>query len=276
LTLAPTGEPTAKTEQIDGATRLYVIIGDPISAVRSPQFFNALFAEHGINAVLVALHVDADGLDAAWAGLKAMRNLAGVVVTMPHKVRAAALVDALGPAGQIAGAINAARREPDGRWLGDMFDGRGFVDGLRAQGHEIAGRKVHLLGLGGAGTAIAVALAEGGVSGLVLQDVDAARRDRLVDRIATGFPNLAVTPGTAPDPGVDAAINATPLGMKVNDPLPFDPATLPRSTLVVDIITKPEMTPLLERAAATGHRVHAGGHMHRGQALCVARFFGFC
>jgi shikimate dehydrogenase len=63
--------------------------------------------------------------------------------------------------------------------------------------------------------------------------------------------------------------------MRPDDPLPFDPAVLPASTLVVDVITKPEITPLLQRAEQTGHRIHTGRHMHAGQAVEAARFFGF-
>lgn len=262
-------------QQIDGSTRLYAIIGDPISAVRSPQEFNAMFARQGINAVMVALRVDAAGLAAAWGGLKVMRNLEGLVVTMPHKAGAAALVDLLGRTATLVGAVNAVRREPDGRWHGDTFDGRGCVEGLRRQGHEVTGKDVFLLGAGGAGAAIAVALAEARVRKLVVQDIDPAKRDHLVARLGAAFPSLPVRAGSLDGDRFDVAINATPVGMREEDGLPFDPAPLPASTLIVDVITKPEMTPLLERAASTGHPVHSGRHMHRGQAIGVARFFGF-
>ena len=263
------------TRVIDGLTRLYGIVGDPVSAVRSPEVFNAMFERQGVNAVMVALHVGADELATAWAGLKALRNLAGLVITMPHKVAATTLVDDLGQTGRIVGAINAARREPDGRWTGDMFDGRGCVQGLRVQGHQVAGRKAFLLGVGGAGAAIAVALAEAGIGTLVVQDLETAKRDRVVAMIAADFPGVAVSAGGPGDQSFDLAINATPLGMKAGDPLPFDPGALPASTLVVDVVPKPEMTPMLERAAATGHRIQSGRHMHLGQAVGVARFFGY-
>ena len=263
-------------EQIDGSTRLFGIIGDPISAVRSPQVFNAMFTRQDVNAVIVPLHVGAAGLAAAWAGLKAMRNLEGVVITMPHKTPATTLVDHLGRTATLVGSINAARREPDGRWRGDTFDGHGCVEGLRMQEHEVAGKDVFLLGAGGAGAAIAVALAEAGVAKLVVQDTDVEKRDRILSRLAAAFSEVVFSSGALDgNARFDIAINATPLGMKEGDPLPFDPARLDRSTLVVDVITKPEITPLLERAAATGHRTHSGRHMHHGQAIGVARFFGF-
>jgi shikimate dehydrogenase len=74
---------------------------------------------------------------------------------------------------------------------------------------------------------------------------------------------------------IAGTINVTPSGMKDRDPLPFYPAALPALTLVVDVVTKPEMTLPLERAASTGHRIRSGRHMHYGQAIDVAWFFGF-
>lgn len=261
---------------IDGSTRLYAVIGDPISAVRSPEWFNGLFARRGVNAALLPMLVTAADLKSVFEGLKRVGNLDGLVVTMPHKGPMCELLDELGPAARTVGAVNAARRLPDGHWLGDMFDGRGCVEGLRAQGHEVAGRSVFLLGTGAAGSAVAFALAEAGVARLAIDDIDAARRARVAQRVQAAFRSVAVRPeALARDSEYDIVINATPLGMKPDDPLPFDPAGLPASALVVDVITKPEFTPLLRRAEETGHRIHAGRHMHAGQALQAARFFGF-
>jgi shikimate dehydrogenase len=261
--------------EVDGSTRLFVIIGDPISAVRSPQAFNELFAQAGANAIMIPLRVPAEELAVAWAGLKAMPNIEGVVITMPHKVAMAALVDDLGPGARVVGAINATRRGADGRWTGDMFDGRGCVNGLLAQGHVVAGRRVFLLGAGGAGAAIAAALAEARVATLVIDDLDAARRDAVIAKVAHAYPGAQVRAGSLAPGDFDIVINATPLGMRPADPLPFDPATLPASTLVVDVVPKPEVTRLLERAQATGHAIQPGKHMHRGQVRDIARFFGF-
>jgi shikimate dehydrogenase len=261
---------------IDGNTRLYAVIGDPVSAVRSPEWFNGLFARQGINAVLVPMLVAQADLKGVFAGLKRVGNLDGLVITMPHKGPMCELLDELGPAARTVGAVNAARRLPDGRWLGDMFDGRGCVEGLRAQGHEVAGRSVFLLGTGAAGSAVAFALAQAGVVRLAIDDLDAARRARVAERVQAAFPSVAVRAEKLSDGAqYDMVINATPLGMTLDDPLPFDPAALPASTLVVDVITKPEITPLLQRAEQSGHRIHTGRHMHAGQAVEAARFFGF-
>jgi shikimate dehydrogenase len=264
-----------RTEEIGGTTALYAIIGDPISAVRSPAVFNGMFARQGIDAVMVALHVPVSDLSAAWAGLKATRNLAGVVFTMPHKAAAIHLVDTVGTTGQLVGAINAARREPDGSWSGDMFDGHGFVLGLSTRGYPVAGRSAFLIGAGGAGVAIAAALAEAGARSIVIDDISQERRDEAISRVRCAYPSVAVSSGSLADEVFDFAINVTPAGMAKHDPMPFDPKLLPTSTLVVDVVTKPEMTPLLIAAQASGHLVHAGRHMHYGQAIGVARFFGF-
>jgi len=260
---------------IDGTTRVYAVIGDPVSAVRSPEWFNTLFDKNGVNAVLIALQVERDDLATAFAGLRTMRNLDGLVVTMPHKAAMCELLDELGPAARTVEAVNAARREPDGRWTGDMFDGRGCVRGLRDQGHDIKGRCVFLLGTGAAGSAVAFALAEAGAGQLVIDDVDEARCAHVAQRVKQAFPEVGVQTGKLGGGNYDVVINATPLGMKPDDPLPFDPAGLPRSTLVVDVITKPVITPLLDQARKSGHRIHPGSHMHAGQAFEAARFFGF-
>lgn len=110
---------------ITGATGLYVIIGDPIAQVLSPTLFNAAFSQRRLDAVLVPYQVAAAGLDDALHGLRQVRNLKGIIITVPHKIAVASAVDRLGPAGACIGAINAIRVEKDGSWTGDNFDGAG-------------------------------------------------------------------------------------------------------------------------------------------------------
>ncbi len=138
-------------EIVDGATRLYGIVGDPITQVRSPEVITAGFRAAGQNALMVPIHVLPDGFEATMRGLMSVANLDGLVITVPYKARAAALVDRLHATGERVGAINAMRREPDGAWSGDMFDGTGLVSGLRGHGFDFAGARVKMLGAGGAG-----------------------------------------------------------------------------------------------------------------------------
>jgi len=261
---------------IDGKTRLIGVIGDPITGVRSPEWFNEMFERQGINAAVVPMAVKAQDLQPVFEGLKRIGNLDALIVTMPHKGRMSALLDELGPAAQALGSVNAVRRMPDGRWMGDMFDGRGCVEGLREKGHDVSGRSVFIRGIGAAGAAVAFAMAEAGTKTLVLDDLDSSRVDAVAERVQAAHPGTRVIVRPIQlQADYDFAVNCTPLGMKAGDPLPFDPEVLPESTVVVDIITKPEVTPLLERAQATGHRIHAGKHMHAAQAVEAAKFFGF-
>ena len=266
-----------KIDQIDGGTRLYAIIGDPVSSVRTPALFNSMFSKNNVNAVLVPLLVPKSQLNVAWMGLKELGNLDGVVVTMPHKVAICDLVDELGESARIVGAVNTIRRNTDGRWEGDIFDGIGCVHGIKTQneGCEVAGRSAFLLGLGGAGAAIAAALAQSGIRRLVVSDLDEARTGHIADKIRTAYPGTNVEIGTLKNGLFDIAINATPLGMREGDALPFDPRMLPETTLVVDAIPNPEFTPLLNLAKESGHAIRTGRHMHWGQAISAAEFLGF-
>ncbi len=118
-------------------------------------------------------------------------------------------------------------------------------------------------------------MAQAGVRRLVITDVNAERLGQVMANVRREYPRLSIAAGQIGQEEFDLAINATPLGMRPEDPLPFDPSGLPESTLVVDVITKPEITPLLSRAQETGHRIQSGRHMHRGQAVACAEFFGF-
>jgi shikimate dehydrogenase len=260
---------------ITGETRLFVIVGCPVAQVKAPMAFNPLFRSAGRNAVMVPIDVAPERLDAAVNGLKAIANLDGIVVTVPHKPSMAALVDEVLPTGRMVGAINAARRERDGRWVGDIFDGRGSVHGLRAAGVEPRGRKILLVGAGGAGSAVAFAMAEAGAAALTIFDVDAAKARRVAEGVRHAYPAVQAEAGP-PSPGKDhdTIINATPMGMAPSDPLPVDPATIAPSMLVVDVIMKPDVTPLLKAAQAKGCRVIPGRHMLDGQVSAVASFFG--
>jgi shikimate dehydrogenase len=259
---------------ITGETRLYVIIGHPVAQVKSPMTFNPLFHAAHRNAVMVPIDVPPESLDTLFAGLKAIGNLDGIVVTVPHKPRMAALVDEALPTGRMVGAINAARRERDGRWVGDMFDGRGCVHGLRARGIEPRGRKVLLVGAGGAGSAVAFAMAEAGAARLTIFHVDRAKAARVVEGVRRAYPAVQAESGPPAPNGHDTVVNATPIGMLPSDPLPVDPAAIEPDMLVVDVIMKPEVTPLLEAARAKGCRIQPGRYMLEGQVAAVAAFFG--
>jgi len=260
---------------VSGATRLYVLLGDPLDKARSPEYYNARFAARGIDAVLVPMAVAPADFDALIPALKAVRNLDGLIITMPHKQTVLAHLDRLGDAARRVGAANVARREADGQWFGDMYDGPGFVGGLRGRGIACEGRRVYLLGCGGVARAMAIALAEAGVARLRLYDPDFARAEALAATLRAQFPGLACALGPADPAQFDLAINATPLGMQPGDALPFDPSQLTPRTAVADVTTKPEITPLLAAARARGCPIATGRDMFEAQTLLAERLFGW-
>src|ERR1043166_2387562 len=163
---------------VDGATRLYCIIGDPVAQTGSPRVFSERFRAAGRNAILVPFHVPSAAFEPIVRGIMALANLDGIIVTVPYKARMLQFVDRILPTAQKIGAVNALRRDPDGRWSGDMFDGRGMVRGLAGHGHTIAGRNAMLIGAGGAGSAIACALAQAGAASITLADIDRPEEHR--------------------------------------------------------------------------------------------------
>jgi shikimate dehydrogenase len=259
---------------VAGDTRLFAIVGDPIAQARSPLVFNEIFQRKGVNAVLVPMQIPAASLDTVIAGLKTIGNLDGIVVTVPHKISMTNFVDRLMPIAQKVGAINCMRRAESDEWVGEMYDGEGYTRGLRKEGHEPRGMAVFQAGAGGAGKALAHALASAGVKSLQLIDVDSAKQNALIAELAKAYPALEVSAGNASPEGVDMVVNATPCGMAPGDPLPFDIALLDRSVLVADIIMKPERTQLLQQAEERGHRIHLGRHLLESQAEIVVEFFG--
>lgn len=259
---------------LTGETRVFAILGDPIAQAGSPALFNAEFRRRGLRCVLVPMHVRPRDLECVFRGLWAVSNLDGVVLTVPHKLNAVRLVDELGPAAHRMGAINAVRRLPDGRLTGENFDGAGFIDGLRARGHEMANQRVLVIGCGGAGSAVAFAVAEENPRALQLYDVDDNRAEDLASRVKAWRPTLDVSTGRRDPFGMDVVVNCTSLGMTADDELPVDVHRLQASALAVDIVLKPEITPFLFEAGALGCATHSGSYMLASQVDAICNFFG--
>ncbi|MFB4301793.1 shikimate dehydrogenase family protein [Actinomadura sp. NTSP31] len=260
--------------RISGTTRLLAVLGDPIEQVRAPALVNPLLDRLGRDAVLVPVHVRPADLGEVVGGLRRIGNLDGLLVTVPHKIEICRYADELAPAAAFTGSSNALRREPDGRWRADNFDGVGFVRGLRARGHEPEGRRISLVGAGGAGTALAAALLENGAARLSVCDTDARRLHALLARLGERWPGRATGSAVPRVEDADIAVNATPLGMRADDPLPFDPSRVPPGGVVADIVMKPAETRLLRTAAALGRAVHHGIHTLDHQLECYAAYFG--
>ena len=257
---------------VTGRSRLYVIIGDPIEQVKSPEVLNPFMAAAGKAGILVPTQIAPEKLETAVRGLQAVGNLDGIIITVPHKVRMLELVDEVLPTGRRVGAINVARRDPDGRWVGDNFDGKGMVAGLRKHGHEPNGKRALLVGAGGAGSAVGFALAEAGVTRLTIADIDRGKAGRLARGIAAAFPAAGAVEGPPDATGYELVVNATPLGMAPDDPLPIVPTGFAPGMMVADVVILAHDTKLLAAARERGCTVMGGRPMTEGQAEEMGRF----
>ncbi|AFT86123.1 shikimate dehydrogenase family protein [Paraburkholderia phenoliruptrix] len=268
---------TVPPTRIDGDTRIVVIVADPISQVKSPQFFNAHFAQKRINAVLVPAHVAPPRLHDAVRGFAALQNLAGVVITVPHKVAAIALPDVrMTERAAAIGAVNCLRKLEGGGWIGDNLDGEGFVIGLKQQGISVSGRQILIVGAaGGAGRALANALCAAQVAALRLADIRKEAVEALMAELRSRYGQvrieLAEPCGNRAD---DLVVNATPIGMSSSDSIPIDLSGLNRNAVVADLVMKPEQTLLLRNASALGFRTHPGRHLLLSSVGQIAKFMG--
>ena len=260
---------------ITGTTRVYFILGDPVAQVRAPEVYNHLFHQHGIDAVLVPLKLPAAALPGFLQhGLKA-ENVGGLWATIPHKAQLAALLNPSDPVAQIAGAVNAVRRLPDGRLEAALFDGIGFVKGLDHHGIEVKGRRVLIVGAGGGGHAVAAAVAQRGPASLAVFNRTRDRAASLVERLRPIVGAAATVAASADPAGFDLVVNCTSQGLKADDPLPFDPTRVDAGAAVVDIIMSKQPTPLLRESRARGLKAEAGFEMLVQQIPEYLRFFGF-
>ena len=259
---------------INGHTEIIAHIGYPTHSFKAPMIYNPFFEEAGVNAVVVPMGCRAEAFPAFLPLVFRLSNIRGALITMPHKVSVVSLLDEVTPAVRVAGACNAVRLSSEGRLQGDMFDGEGFVRGLRTKGFNPQGCRALVVGSGGVGRAIAASLAAAGVALLSLFDVDAASADGLAARVREHFSSVQVQTGSRDPAGFDLVVNATPLGMNENDPLPFDVQRLAPSTFVGEVVMKRETTALLAAAQALGCRTQVGTDMLYEQIPAYLEFFG--
>ena len=260
---------------ISGKTTLIAHVGWPTESFKAPLIYNPWFEQRGIDAVVVPMGCRADDYPAFFRALFRLTNVRGALVTMPHKVTTVGLVDAVTPTVAIAGSCNAVLLRPDGTLLGDMFDGEGFVRGLKRKGFAVEGARCLVVGTGGVGSAIAASLAKAGAGALALNDVDTAAAEALAGRLREHYPALDVRVAGNDPAGYGLVVNGTPLGMKAGDPLPFDPARLAADAFVGEVVMKKEITPLLEAARARGCRYQVGTDMLFEMIPAYLEFFGY-
>ncbi len=253
--------------------QIVAIIGDPIRQARSPAVFGSYFNKHRIEAVMVPLHVTAAEFDRVLSGLRRIRNFGGLVVTIPHKMRACQIADICGPMAQATGTANALVPIGDNQWSAEMFDGIGLLTALDKRQIAIAGLEVLLLGAGGAGTAIAVALEQRGRVGRIsIVETDQTRAETLAAKLSSA--RVIAAPGAPVDlAAYQLIINASPVGMRSSE-LPLELIGCTAGTIVCDAIMDPPKTAFLRQAEKKGCVIVEGLQMLKGQVEPLARFLG--
>jgi shikimate dehydrogenase len=260
---------------VSGKTTLIAHLGYPTFAFKSPMIYNPWFDKNGIDAVVVPMGVKAEEYPEFFRYLFKLTNVRGALVTMPHKVTTLGLVDEITPTAKVAGAANAVLLREDGSLLGDQFDGAGFVRGVQRKGFDLAGKKVLVVGNGGVGSPIAASLAAAGITSMSLFDPYPAASEGLAERLREAYPELEVTTGSKDPAGHDLVVNATPLGMKDDDPLPMDVDRIDPGTFVGEVVMKQEITPFLREAQGKGCPIQVGKDMLFEQIPAYLEFFGF-
>jgi shikimate dehydrogenase len=260
---------------ISGRTQLCCLLAHPVEHVRTPQMFNAYLDAHAVDAVVVPLHVASDDLPRVVGALRGVANLRAIIVTIPHKIAIVDLCDTLHESAQRVGAVNIVRREHNGRLAGANFDGIGFVAALEAKLGRLAGRSVFMAGAGGVARAIAFELAHSGATRLMLCNRSLEKGEALLHDVARAFPATATAMVEATPRDCDIAINATSLGLRADDPLPFSIEPLRSDAAVAEVVMQPLITPLLQAARARGLPIVTGDGMLTAQLRFWMDFLGF-
>ncbi|TIR50652.1 MAG: shikimate dehydrogenase [Mesorhizobium sp.] len=258
---------------LDGTSRIYAVFGDPVAQVQTPHLINPIFAAADCNIYAVPFHVTPKYFAATWDIFAVLSNLAGIGVTVPHKVAAAARCTTLTPTAKAVGAVNSIQRGEDGSMHGALFDGIGFIHGLGEARAALGGARVLMVGAGGAGRAIAYALVEEGVGRLSLLDLDSASVAFTRDMVnAVIGRDVAFAAGPSDGWDYDVIINASPIGIKGNARFPVPENEIRSQMLVADIASLKDETALLRAARNAGAATSDGNDMLRAQIRLIAGF----
>jgi len=249
--------------KISGKTKTLALIGSPVGHSGSPAMYNYCFEKLGFDCVYVAFDVPLEKLNEAMTGIKSL-NFRGINITMPCKAAVVDYMDELSPAARLMGACNTAVNE-NGRWIGHNTDGIGYVESLKSEGVDVAGKRITIMGAGGAGTAIAVQCALSGASQITifnLKDAFYSRAEKTAENICKELHQCSVRVHDLADEQAllqsvtqsDILANTTRAGMAPDvDTMPISSTEVLRPGLVVtDTVYNPKETKLLREAKAAG------------------------
>ena len=257
-------------------TKIFGCIADPISHVKAPTIFTSIFKHKNIDAVMIPIHVSKGNLINVIEALKCIKNFCGLTVTIPHKTLAASLCDTLEVDAEITGAVNWIKFDTERKLVGNNFDGKGFVNGFLKQNYFLKGKTICLFGAGGAASSIACSLVNEKIKCLKIINRDFKKAQDLNKRINTKYSNIKIEVFSENNYSLkdcDVIINATSLGLKKNDKLPFDVTKTSPNSIIADIIMDPEETELLKKSKSLGLSIHYGKYMIESQIDLVGDFF---
>jgi 4-hydroxyphenylpyruvate dioxygenase len=276
LSAAPAPPPILEDlgAQVEASTILTGTITDRDTKIATPAAMGKWCAVHGVDAVWLTFRVAAANLKTFLAAARVLENFNGFTATVDHKAALLPLLDRVSKRARRIGAVNVVRRESDGRFLGDNMEGLGLLEALAAEGVDVRGTAVWLVGAGNTGRAIAWALAEAGVGHLFLQDLHREKAVGLRRQLKAAYRKLPVELGAPAPHTADIAINATPMGLMPDDPVPIEPRLLKADATVADVVLTPPVTHLAAAAEKQGHKVISGRKMLEGQLGLFAEFLG--
>lgn len=256
---------------LSGHTKPFAVLGHPIGHTLSPVMHNASMQGLGFDGIYLALDVHPDQLMEVLPSMAKM-GFAGVNLTVPHKEIAFHGLDTLDESAQLLGAANTVQFTKDGM-IGHNTDGYGFLRALdEAFGKTVKEDAVFVLGCGGAGRAVALMAAKEGAKSLVLADIDAERVQRLEDEIKGLAPEVAITQALDDAEKVelcrecDLVVQASPVGMKKDDPSLLPPEAFRAGQRVFDLIYMYPETAMMSTARQSGAQIANGLGMllHQG------------
>ena len=259
-----------------GSSKIYGCIADPIDHVKAPTIFTTIFQEINIDAVLVPIHTNGDNLEYVINALKLIKNFAGMTVTIPHKTAVANLCDHLESDAKFTQSVNWIKFDNERKLIGNNFDGKGFTTGFKLQNYLLKNKRVCLFGAGGAGISIACSIVREDIKSLKIINRDMNKAYNLLSKIKSISKDLEVDVVNSKNDyslsEYDIIINATSLGLKKYDQLPFDVEKSSSKAIIADIIMQPEETELLKRAKKLGRSIHYGKYMIESQIDLAGKF----
>ena len=271
-------------ERISGHTKLFALIGSPVGHSGSPAMYNYSFARTGVDAAYLAFDIPLENVKEGVEALKTL-HVGGFNVTMPDKTAVAGLVDEISPAAKLIGACNTVTVGGGGKLTGHNTDGIGFVQNLREHGVEVGGKRMVVLGAGGAATAICVQAALDGAQEIVIfnhADEFYANGEKTVEKLSQAVPSCKASIHPLEDAAAlsqavascDLLVNATKVGMKPLDGQSLIDGTLLRKDLVVaDTVYNPRKTLLIAQAEQAGCTAIGGIGMLLWQGVAAFKLF---